>query len=84
MTDKPRIVHVSSDRPRELAARLVGLAGIESVAFAPDGLQVSTTDAPGFAVRLPADAAAVGARITRVVPSDESLESVFRYLVGSR
>ena len=84
MTDKPRIVHVSSDRPRELAARLVGLAGVESVSFAPDGLEVSTTDAPGFAVRLPADAAAVGARITRVVPSDESLESVFRYLVGSR
>ncbi len=84
MTDKPRIVHVSSDRPRELAARLVALEGVESVTFAPDGLDVSTTDAPGFAVRLPADAAAVGARITRVVPSDESLESVFRYLVGSR
>jgi ABC-2 type transport system ATP-binding protein len=84
MTDKPRIVHVSSDRPRELAARLVVLEGVERVTFAPDGLDVSTTDAPGFAVRLPADAAAVGARITRVAPSDESLESVFRYLVGSR
>ena len=84
MTDRPRIVRVSSDRPRELAARLVGHTGVESVTFAPEGLEVSTTDAPGFAVRLPADAAAVGARITRVVPSDESLESVFRYLVGSR
>ncbi len=84
MTDKPRIVHISSDRPRELAARLVGLAGVERVAFAPDGLEVSTTDAPGLAVRLPVDAAAVGARLSRVSPSDESLESVFRYLVGSR
>jgi ABC-2 type transport system ATP-binding protein len=84
MTDKPRIVHISSDRPRELAARLVGVAGVESVSFPSDGLEVSTTDAPGLAVRLPADAAAVGARLTRVSPSDESLESVFRYLVGSR
>jgi ABC-2 type transport system ATP-binding protein len=84
MTDKPRIVHISSDRPRELAARLVGLAGVESVSFASDGIDVSTTDAPELAVRLPADAAAVGARLSRVSPSDESLESVFRYLVGSR
>ncbi len=83
MTDKPRIVRISSDRPRELAARLVGLVGIESVSFTSDGLEVSTVDAPALAVRLPADAAAVGARLSRVAPSDESLESVFRYLVGS-
>jgi ABC-2 type transport system ATP-binding protein len=84
MTDKPRIVRIWSDRPRDLAARLVALAGIESVSFTADGLEVSTTDAPGLAVRLPADAVAVGARLSRVAPSDESLESVFRYLVGSR
>jgi ABC-2 type transport system ATP-binding protein len=84
MTDKPRIVHISSDRSRELAARLVGLPGVESVSFTRDGMDVSTIDAPGLAVRLPSDAVAVGARLFRVSPSDESLESVFRYLVGSR
>ena len=84
MTDRPRIVRISSDKPRELAARLIHLDGIESVSITPDGLEVSTVDAPALAVRLPADAVAVGARLSRVAPSDESLESVFRYLVGSR
>lgn len=84
MTDKPRLVRISSDRPRLLAARLIELPGIEHVAITLDGLEVSTTDAPGLAVRLPRDAMESGARISRVAPSDESLESVFRYLVGSR
>lgn len=84
MTDKPRIVTISTDKPRDLAARLVALDGVHGVEIESDGLEVSSTDVTSLAMELPVRAQAAGARISRVVPSDESLESVFRYLVESR
>ena len=84
MTDKPRIVSIVTDRPRDLAARVVSLNGVHGVEIGESGLEVSSTDSLGLAMELPVQARDVGARLTRVAPSDESLESVFRYLVESR
>ena len=81
MTDKPRIVNVSTDRPRELATRLVSLAGVSGVRIEAGGLEISSNDPSSLASALPVEARRVGARMTGVIPSDESLESVFRYLV---
>lgn len=84
MTDKPRLVTVATDRPRDLAGALVIHEGVQSVEVTETGLRLSTVDPVGLAMVLPAQARQIGARLTSVVPSDESLESVFRYLVGSR
>ena len=46
------------------------------------GVDVSVSDFGDFAVRLPALAREHGIRILELTPTDESLESVFAYLVG--
>lgn len=83
MTDRPRIVRVSTDRPRLLATRLIDLAGIDGIRLRDGTVEVETSDALHLARRLPGIAAETGLVLHRVEPVDESLESVFRYLVGS-
>ena len=82
MTDRPRLVRVDADDTRRLAAILVTLPGIDGLRLRGDTLEIETSDALGLARRLPH--AASGARISvqRIEPTDDSLESVFRYLVG--
>ena len=46
------------------------------------GVDVSVADFGAFAVRLPRVAREHGIRINELTPTDESLESVFAYLVG--
>ena len=84
MTDRPRLLTVDTDRARPLAARLMAHEGVQSIEMTPTGLTLSAVDSIGVAMELPALAKAADARVTRIVPSDESLESVFRYLVESR
>lgn len=81
MTDKPRIVNVWTDRPRELAAGVVSLDGVTGVRIETGGIEISADDPAALSVALPARAREIGARLTAVLPTDESLESVFRYLV---
>ncbi len=83
MTDRPdRYVVVSSD-DRGLAALLMAEPSVLGVALRPrGGLEVEVGDLGGFALRLPALARGGGIRLTEVLPTDESLESVFAYLVS--
>jgi ABC-2 type transport system ATP-binding protein len=55
--------------------------GVIGVHIEPGILRVEASDAGDLAKRLPSVAVAAGVGITRVEPADESLESVFRYLV---
>jgi ABC-2 type transport system ATP-binding protein len=81
MTDKPRQVRVVTDQPRMLAAALMALEGVRGVALESDGCDITTVDPSGLAHSLPVEARRVGARVFEVAPADESMESVFRYLV---
>ncbi len=83
MTDRPRLIRVDSDRPRELATSLMGVEGVDGVRLRGPTIEVETSDALSFAHRLPGVAAETGVELRRVEPTDESLESVFRYLVGT-
>lgn len=82
MTDKPRQVYVESSDPRRLASALIGLDGVAGVHVEGDQLRIEATDAIELARRLPAIAVESGVSVSRIEPVDESLESVFRYLVG--
>ena len=81
MSDIPYRVRIDTDLPRELAAALMSLDGIAGVAFEKGTLMVETTDLPGLGSSLPSLARSLDARVTQFEPEDESLESVFRYLV---
>jgi ABC-2 type transport system ATP-binding protein len=47
------------------------------------GVDVSVSDLGSFALRLPRLARDAGVRLLELNPTDESLESVFAYLVGN-
>ncbi|MDX1469387.1 MAG: ABC transporter ATP-binding protein [Acidimicrobiia bacterium] len=84
MTDRPRHISIRSSHPRVLAADLIGTDGVIGVHVAGDSLVVEASDAGQLARTLPRIAVSRHISISHVEPSDESLESVFRYLVEQR
>lgn len=87
MTDRPTHYTVRSSDDRRLAAALMGQASVRSVALAAptgtDEVHVEVTDMGDFARALPALARDSGITVRELRPTDESLESVFTYLVQS-
>lgn len=81
MTDKPRQVFVDCSDPRSLAAELIGTPNVLGVRVNGAQLMIEASDAREVAMRLPELAVRRSVSISRVEPADESLESVFRYLV---
>jgi ABC-2 type transport system ATP-binding protein len=84
MTDKPRRVYVDATDPRRLASALIVGSGVLGVEIDGNTVHIETSDAGDLARKLPAIAVAQSIGISKVEPVDESLESVFRYLVEGR
>jgi ABC-2 type transport system ATP-binding protein len=83
MTDRPVQYVVVADDDRALAASLIAEPSVVAVSLrSAGGVDVAVSDFGAFAVRLPRVARERGIRITELTPTDESLESVFSYLVG--
>jgi ABC-2 type transport system ATP-binding protein len=84
MTDRPNQYLIRADDDRKLASLLIGDPSCRGVAVRADsGLDVEAVDFGRFAVVLPQLAHSADIRLLEVRPTDESLESVFAYLVGS-
>ena len=66
--------------PRVLAARLFGIEGITDVALVHEGVAIATSG--GHAVDEALTALGAEGLVESIVPLDDSLESVFGYLVG--
>jgi len=81
MTDKPRQVRVTCDRPRDLAQALLGVEGVNGVSLNGNSCEFTTVDPSRLAHSIPTSARDLGIRVFEVAPADESMESVFRYLV---
>ncbi|MFD8543505.1 ABC transporter ATP-binding protein [Streptomyces sp. NPDC059649] len=85
MTDRPHRYLVRSDDDRALAGALIAdpsTSGIE-VDLVDGGLRIQAVDFGRFTTLLPRVARDHGIRLLTVSPSDESLESVFSYLVAA-
>jgi ABC-2 type transport system ATP-binding protein len=84
MTDRPHRYRLRSDDDRALAAALVAEGAVGAVQIDEDeALHVQTSDFGRFTVQLPRVAREHKIRLYDVSPADESLESVFGYLVRS-
>jgi ABC-2 type transport system ATP-binding protein len=83
MTNRPHVFTVSSSDDRALAVALMGEGSVTGVELDPAGLTVRAGDYGTFTRVLPKIALGSGIRLWRVLPTDESLESVFSYLVES-
>jgi ABC-2 type transport system ATP-binding protein len=84
MTDKPRLVRIVSDRARDLGSLLLRHEKVAGLRIDGQTIEVSTSDAGALAMALPGAAREAGIRVRQILPADESLESVFRYLVEGR
>ena len=83
MTDRPVQYVVVGDDDRALAGALIAEPSVVAVSLRrAGGVDVSVSDFGAFTLRLPQVARQHGIRILELTPTDESLESVFAYLVG--
>ena len=82
LNQRPYHVRVICDDPRRLAASVVGLEAVDAVHLDPDGaVVVLSRSVLDLQLALPRLAQAGRIRLRRVEPLDDSLESVFGYLV---
>ena len=83
MDDRPHRVRVRTDKPHELAGALLATRAVVAARIEDDlTLVVDTVDAGTLRHEVAPAAKQADARLLEVVPLDDDLESVFRYLVG--
>ena len=84
MTDRPNRYVLRSSDDRRLASALLGDPSVRGASLRPlGGLDVEASDFGRFTQILPQLAREHEVRLLEVSPTDESLESVFAYLVSS-
>jgi len=82
LNQRPYHVKVVSDAPRKLAAAVVTLDSVDAVHVDPDGaVIVLSRNVRDLQIELPRLAKSAAISLRRVEPLDDSLESVFGYLV---
>ena len=84
MTDIPYRVEILADDPRTLATGLLAIEAVNGVTLDHRRIDVETTDLHALGSAVPTVARHLDIRVTGFKPADESLESVFRYLVRKR
>ncbi|MDA2979552.1 MAG: ABC transporter ATP-binding protein [Actinomycetota bacterium] len=84
MDDIPYVIRIGTDKPRDVGAAMFSAGSVSSVRASDDTLVVQTSNVGLLGNETPRFAAECGARLTSFLPQDESLESVFRYLVERR
>ncbi|NUO60444.1 MAG: ABC transporter ATP-binding protein [Hamadaea sp.] len=84
MTNRPHVFTIQSSDDRRLAVALMDEASVAGVDVdAKLGLTVRASDYGTFTRSLPKIALSTGVRVHRLIPADESLESVFSYLIAA-
>jgi ABC-2 type transport system ATP-binding protein len=83
MTSRPHVFLVRTSDDRLLGSALIGRPAVNGVALTPKGLQVKASDYGTFSRELAVLSRDRGISLREVLPEDESLESVFAYLVES-
>jgi ABC-2 type transport system ATP-binding protein len=81
MTDRPRTFNVHSSDDRRLAAMLMADPAVFGAELVGGRIAIRTGDYEAFTRALPRIARENGVSLFEVAPTDDSLESVFSYLV---
>jgi len=82
MTDRPHVFYVRSSDDRRLGSLLLTEESIFGVEIESAGLRVRTSDLASFTRRMPRLARDSHISLFELAPKDDSLESVFAYLVN--
>ena len=81
MTDRPHNITIRSSDDRRLATALISDSSVFAVELTHAGLCVQTSQLGAFRRLIAGASRTAGVRLLEVLPADESLESVFDYLV---
>lgn len=84
MDDRPHRIRVQSDDARKLASELIGRGLVDGASVREDTVLIDTLNVDQFGRNIAAISAELGIRLREMVPTDDDLESVFRYLVERR
>jgi ABC-2 type transport system ATP-binding protein len=83
MTSRPHVFLVRTSDDRRLGATLIGRPAVTGVEVTGHGLQVRASDYGAFSREIAVLTREQGILLRELLPEDESLESVFAYLVES-
>jgi len=84
MTDRPNRFVMRTDDDRRMASVLLADPSVRGARLRPEGgIELEASDFGRFSEVLPRLAREHGVRLLEVTPTDESLESVFAYLVSA-
>src|SRR5205807_1782471 len=83
LVHEPHVCAIRSTDDRRLAVALVAEDSVAGLDVGTTGLTVRAGDYGAFTRALPKIALREGVRVRQLIPSDESLESVFSYLVAT-
>jgi ABC-2 type transport system ATP-binding protein len=83
MTSRPHVFLVRTSDDRQLGSALIGSPAVTGVELTSGGLQVRASDYGRFSREIATVARDHGIRLRELLPEDESLESVFAYLIES-
>jgi ABC-2 type transport system ATP-binding protein len=81
MTDRPHNITIRSSDNRRLATTLMADPAVFAVELTSSGISVRTAQLTAFRRLVAVASRSAGVRLLEVIPADESLESVFDYLV---
>jgi ABC-2 type transport system ATP-binding protein len=81
MTSRPHMFLVRTSDDRRLGAALIGRPAVTGVEMSSRGLQVKASDYGAFSREIAGLTREHGIQLRELLPEDESLESVFAYLV---
>ncbi|MCP3910631.1 MAG: ABC transporter ATP-binding protein [Actinomycetia bacterium] len=88
MDDRPLRYRLRTDRPRQLVAALLAQELVSGVQLSEDAdgplVIIDTDDVGGLRRQVAPIAISIEATMSELVPLDDDLESVFRYLVGGQ
>jgi len=82
MTSRPHVFMVRSSDDRRLGGVLIGRPAVTGLELTRNGLQVRASDYGAFCADIAVLARDNGIRLRELLPTDESLESVFAYLIA--
>ena len=84
MDDRPHRIRVQADDPRKLASALIGRGVVDGASVRDNVVLIDTLNVDRFGRNIASVSAELGIRLREVVPTDDDLESVFKYLVERR
>ena len=83
MTSRPHVFLLHTSDDRRIGSALIGSPAVTGVEMTGRGLQVKASDYGAFSRQIAGLTREQGVQLRALLPEDESLESVFAYLVES-